>query len=316
MDPMTGRRVIAIGECMVELAPTADGLYRLGYAGDTFNTAWYLRASLPGDWSVAYHSAVGGDPFSAGMVAFMERHGIDTRSIRRDPTGRCGLYAIALQDGERSFAYWRDTAAARGLADDAAALAAAVAGTRLVYMSGITMAILPAHGRETLRNALAQARGDGSLIAFDPNIRPALWPDADEMRAVIMATAALADIVLPSFDDERAAFGDDTPAATAARYRAAGSGEVVVKTGGGPITLATGTGTATLDGLPRVLPVDTTGAGDSFNGAYLATRLQGADPSTAGRRAHALTARVVGARGALLEMDTAVAAIAEIRRDT
>lgn len=315
MDPMTGRRVVAIGECMVELAPTADGLYRLGYAGDTFNTAWYLRASLPGDWTVAYHSAVGGDPFSAGMVAFMERHGIDTRSIRRDPAGRCGLYAIALRDGERSFAYWRDTAAARGLADDAAALAAAIAGTRLVYLSGITMAILPPRGRETLRDALARAREHGSLVAFDPNIRPALWPDADGMREAIMATAALADIVLPGFDDERAAFGDETPVASAARYRAAGAGEVVVKTGGGPITLATRTGTATLDGLPRVVPVDTTGAGDSFNGAYLATRLQGGAPWKAARHAHALAARVVGARGALLEMDSAVAAMAEIRRE-
>ena len=36
-------RVLAIGECMAELAPSdTDGDFRLGFAGDTFNTAWYL----------------------------------------------------------------------------------------------------------------------------------------------------------------------------------------------------------------------------------------------------------------------------------
>ena len=41
-------RILCIGECMVELAPTDDGTYRQGFAGDTFNMAWYLRRLLPG----------------------------------------------------------------------------------------------------------------------------------------------------------------------------------------------------------------------------------------------------------------------------
>ena len=53
------RRIVCVGECMVELAPAGDGLYRRGFAGDTFNTAWYLRRKLPDDWTVAYGTCIG-----------------------------------------------------------------------------------------------------------------------------------------------------------------------------------------------------------------------------------------------------------------
>jgi len=46
--------------------------------------------------------------------------------------------------------------------------------------------------------------------------------------------------------------------------------------------------------------VDTSGAGDSFNGAYLAARLRGAEPPEAARAGLALAARVVGHAGAVI----------------
>ena len=57
------RRVVTIGEVMVELVRGADGRYSLGYGGDTFNTAIYLaRAGIP----VVYATALGDDPYSDG----------------------------------------------------------------------------------------------------------------------------------------------------------------------------------------------------------------------------------------------------------
>lgn len=44
---------------MVEMAPTEDGNYSKGFAGDTFNTAWYLKCQLPTIWRVWYLAAVG-----------------------------------------------------------------------------------------------------------------------------------------------------------------------------------------------------------------------------------------------------------------
>ncbi len=142
---MTQNRVVAIGECMVEMGPAAEpGLFRMGFAGDTFNTAWYLRRRLPAAWQVDYLSAIGTDGISATMAKFMEDAGIGTDHLARLPDATVGLYLIELKNGERSFAYWRGQSAARRLAEDDARLRAALSGASLAYLSGITLAILAA----------------------------------------------------------------------------------------------------------------------------------------------------------------------------
>lgn len=297
-------RILSVGECMIELSDAGDGLWRSGFAGDTLNTAWYLRALVPATTEVGYFTAVGVDPLSDQMLAFMREAGIGTGAIRRHPTRVPGLYAIALKDGERSFTYWRDTSAARTLAEDPAALGAAFGAADMIYLSGITVAILDGAGREHLFAALADARAAGRRIVFDPNLRPRLWPSAEAMCAAVTEAARLSDVVLPSFDDEAQYFGDADPEATARRYLDAGAEEVLVKNGGAEMVLAlAGAPTRRLPALERVAPVDTTGAGDSFNGGYLAARLDGVEPGEAAVRGHAVAMRVVGHKGALVPFD-------------
>ncbi|MFN3938848.1 MAG: sugar kinase [Gemmobacter sp.] len=294
---------LSIGEAMVELSQAEGDLWRLGFAGDTLNTAWYARACLPADWQVAYFTRIGTDRMSDRLERFIAGAGIDTRGIARDPARTVGLYAIDLTDGERSFTYWRGQSAARHLAEDVGALERAIRDADCIYASGITLAILPDEGRRTLLRLMGEARRRGQITAFDPNIRPQLWDDRDTMRRWLTAAAAAASIALPSFDDERAVFGDSDPAACAARWQADGAGEVVVKNGGGPMALATDAGVRTLDQAPRRSPRDSTGAGDSFNGGYLAARLTAGTPEAAVARAHALAMVVIDHPGALVPPD-------------
>ena len=296
-------RFVAIGECMVELSQAGNGLLQQGFAGDTLNTAWYARACLPGDWAVEYATLLGRDALSDRMMEFIAAAGIGTECIGRHPERVPGLYLISLRDGERSFTYWRDRSAARCMADDPAWLDDAMAGEDVIYVSGITFAILPPEGRVMLRDRLAQARARGARVVFDPNLRPRLWPDAATMCAETEATARVADILLPSHDDEASHFGDPDPVATARRYLALGASEVLVKNGGGPMVAAlAGRPPQSLPPLPRVVPIDTTGAGDSFNGGYLAARLAGADPEQATRAGHDIAMRVIAHHGALLSL--------------
>jgi 2-dehydro-3-deoxygluconokinase len=306
---MTPGLILSIGEAMVELSQsdTPDN-WRLGIAGDTLNTAWYLRGLLPEPWRVGYLSRVGTGAFSQRMVDFLSASGIDATHVSRDAAREIGLYAISLQEGERSFSYWRDSSAARGLADDDTRLAQAFAGARMLYLSGITLAILPAPARARLITHLARARDEGAQVVFDPNLRPRLWPDTATMCAAIEEMAGQSDLILPSFDDEATHFGDSDLQATAARYLACGARHVVVKNGGGPMLFDGADGAGRIDDLQPETPVDTTSAGDSFNAGYLAARVQGADCGAAIRAGHALSRQVIRHRGALVP-----AAIAAVR---
>ena len=296
---MAARGIASIGECMLELSGTGGDAWRMGFAGDTFNTLWALRALTDAARPAGYVSAFGDDPFSEKQIAFMRDAGIGIAASPVVPGARPGLYAITLTGAERSFTYWRADAAARRLADDAAALETSLKDRALVYFSGITLAILDEAPRRTLLAAIADARRAGARIAFDPNYRPRLWTSIDQARAAISQALAVADIALPTFPDEQALFGDATPADTVARLMAAGVSEIVVKDGAAPALVAWHDRSETIPAVAVENPVDTTGAGDSFNGGYLAARLASDAPDAAVRRAHAVAAAVVQVRGAL-----------------
>lgn len=295
------KRLLCIGECMVEMAATGGGAFRQGFAGDTFNTAWYARRALPEDWTVAYFTCVGDDAVSGRMLSFMQGHGIDTSDITRLKGRTPGLYMIELDNGERSFTYWRDTSAAKALADDEQRLEAAISAADAIYFSGITLAILAPDARIRLLAALSRAKARGQHVSFDSNIRLRLWPDAETLRTAISAAADVLTLALPTVPDESDLFGEADVAAVAQRYRAAGVPEIVVRAGASPALVVWRQGKAMVAPEAPVTPVDTTGAGDSFNGTYIAARLLGAEPEQAARLAHATAGRVIRAYGALVE---------------
>lgn len=299
MHEFTSMTTICVGEAMVELAPVGDGLYKRGFAGDAFNTAWHMAQALQGRAKIGFATRVGQDRISDAFVADLVADGLDVSVITRDPTRTMGLYLIELDGVERSFHYWRDSSAARGLASDAGRLARALAGVGLIHLSGITLAILSSADRETLFAALARARADGARVSFDPNIRPRLWRSLDEVRETLSQILALTDIALPSFDDETMVWGDTTPEATIARFAEAGVAEVAVKDGAGPVSVLSNDQVKTLP-TPKVQGIrDTSGAGDGFNAGYLSARLLGQAPElavTVGQRFSAEVIRHLGAR--------------------
>lgn len=299
--------IASIGECMVELSPepgTGDApIFRQGFAGDTLNTAWYLRALMPATSLVRYVTAVGDDALSRRMLAFMADNGIDISAIARLSGRTVGLYMISVSAGERAFTYWRSQSAARALADDPGRLERALEGFKLAYLSGITLAILSEDARATLLEVLARFRASGGLVAFDPNIRPVFWPDGATMRGWLTRGYATCDIAFPTFEDDAAVFRDATPEDCARRISDLGTFEVVVKNGAAPVLLDVG-GRQSRIPPPRVVePIDTTAAGDSFNAGWLAARLGGACATTAVNEGHALAARVIRHKGALMPMD-------------
>jgi 2-dehydro-3-deoxygluconokinase len=300
-DSTEGRvqRVVAAGECMLEMSRCGD-LWRLGAAGDSFNTALYLaRLGM----SVRYFTAVGQDPFSEEMLGSWAQEGLDTSLVLRDPGRLPGLYAIRTDErGERSFFYWRQHSAARQLLQLPGSEAALQAATRcdLLYLTGITLSLFDAAGRRRWLELAAAVRRHGGVVAFDPNYRPQGWSNAAEARAAFEAMALEVSIWLTTNDDERLLFGDDETALVCDRWRGAGVGEVVVKQGAAGAAVQCGAKTIEVPVEVAAPVVDTTGAGDAFNAAYLASRMRGMGIRQAAEAGNLLAGAVVQVPGAIL----------------
>lgn len=291
---------------MVEMAPAAEpGQFRMGFAGDTFNTLWYLRQLCP-QWQTPYLTRVGNDGISRDMLRMMQDAGIDTSLIGQDAARSVGLYLITLLAGERSFSYWRDRSAARQVAADPAAVSSALAHADLIYFSGISMAILEDEGRANLLAALGAARDAGAVIVFDSNLRPRLWSSEQAMCAGVTDAAAVSDMVLPSYDDEALFFKDTSPQETVARYLDLGCRSVVVKNGPGDVHYVHDGASGVVAVAQATAIVDTTAAGDSFNAGCLASLVEDGDIVAAIAKGAEVAAEVIGQRGALVRLQTSV----------
>ena len=294
-------KILSVGECMAEFSPDEQlGKFNLGFAGDTFNTAWYI-ANNHADVNSAYFSKVGDDELSDQMLKFMSDNQVDTTYIKTVTGSTIGLYLISLVNGERTFSYWRNKSAATFLGQNVDDVENAMKKQDMIYFSGITLAILDQNSRKNLFSCLNSARRAGKKIAFDPNLRPKLWNDKKEMCDVIMAGANLSDIILPSFEDEATWFSDADPMSTLARYQNVGAETVVVKNAGDPVSFCSqhGTGTYLVDSVEKI--IDSTAAGDSFNAEILVGLLREIPLADAINNAANLAKKVLMGQGALVK---------------
>jgi 2-dehydro-3-deoxygluconokinase len=296
-------RIICIGECMVELRATGADAFARAYAGDAYNTAVYLKRSLP-DAQVQFLTGIGDDPMSRAMREVWTAEGIDSALGFTVKGGAPGLYLIENDArGERRFHYWRSNSAARRwfelLQDRDETL---LWGADAVYLSGISLAILSPLERAGAIELLRRLRPHVGRIAFDPNVRLALWETAQAAAATIGEALSIADIALPSTDDARLLLGVDDSIEQMNRLQAAGVGEIALTLGAGGCLVSEGGPCTRLPAPQAASIVDTSGAGDAFNGAYLATRLRGGSAVEAAESGLAVGSRVVTHVGAVVPM--------------
>ena len=172
-------RIACLGEVMIELAldDARPDHARLSVAGDTYNTAVYLKRSAP-EIDVAYVTRLGRDAMSDRILSDLKAEAVDASAVEIDPDRRPGLYAISTDGaGERAFAYWRENSAARNLfrSETGRIDFEALAPFDMIYLSAITLAILPADVRGGLIEWLSEFPG---RVVFDSNYRPRLWTSA------------------------------------------------------------------------------------------------------------------------------------------
>jgi 2-dehydro-3-deoxygluconokinase len=295
-------KIASIGECMLELsaAQSQPDLRRLGFGGDTLNTAIYLaRLGV----AVDYVTALGDDPYSERMVEAWKAEAVGIQLVQRVAGRLPGLYMIEVDaSGERRFFYWRQQAPAREIFGNerTADLCNALLQYEWLYLSGISLSLYGEAGRERLFDLLRQFRAKGGKVAFDSNYRPRAWPSVEVARREIRDQLALTDLVLSSLEDEAGLNNVGSAEQASDLIHALGPRTVIIKQGGQGCVIS-------IDGRKTMVPpvkvdriVDATAAGDSFNAGFLAATLAGEDAIEAAKLGHRCAAIVIGHHGAIV----------------
>lgn len=294
---------IIIGECMVEMSSRGQNLYYQTFAGDTYNTAVYLKRCNQ-NLTVSYWTAVGQDAISQQFMQKLHDEQLDSSLVFMHPSRTLGLYMIDTDErGERSFSYWRSHSAAK----DAVTLykqnhtKADLSFAKSVFLSGISLAILSDDDKHHLLQLILELKQQGSCIIFDPNYRPQLWTSKQQAREWTDKAYALADIAFPGCDDHRNLYGHNDIAEIQQHVAQFDVAEMIIKNGEHGIQIFS-------QGQHRIIPahktaqvVDTTAAGDAFNGGYLAARFAGETEEQAAGFGAKIAAYVIGHKGAIVD---------------
>ena len=288
--------VIGFGEVLVEFTRAADNSWSSGSAGDLLNTCFYLTRS---GVSTGLVTLFGSDPHTTSILQFLDQEGIDRSFARLLSNAENGRYYVTTNDaGERSFRYEREHSAARQLFSnlDLEPLFHYCAGARLLYFSGVTLAVL--QERELLYTFLERVKRESSVqVVFDPNVRLSLWDSIKTAQTIVEEYLPLVDIFLPSSEDIRYLWGAEVE--RGALWKDLQLDHVVETRGAEGATLWRDGVEHLFPLTETILPLDTTGAGDGFNAGYLCGVLNGWDGGRSVRLGESIASRVVRVRGAI-----------------
>jgi 2-dehydro-3-deoxygluconokinase len=301
IEVTTPVEILSIGEAMVEFNQTGDAqgrMYLQGFGGDTSNAA--IAAARQGA-SVGYLSALGDDIYGHMLRELWRREGVDDSDVTTDPSAFTAIYFVTHGAVGHQFSFFRKGSAASRMTA-AAVPRRRIASAKVLHLSGISLAISDS-ACDACYAAIDAARAAGVRVSFDTNLRLKLW-SVDRARAVMSDVIGRCDICLPSYDDIVAISGLTDPDALVDHCLRLGAKTVALKLGADGALVADAKQRIRVAAHP-CNPVDATGAGDAFAGAFLARLVDGDDLGTAGRYAAVAAALSTQGYGAVAPIPTA-----------
>lgn len=289
--------IIALGEALIEFValPNEPGeapMYRQGFGGDTSNAM--IAAARQGA-STGYLSAVGQDPFGEQLIELWKREGVDSSKVRQVESGYTGIYFVQPDPSGRKFSYARKGSAASQFTPEELPKKY-IAEAKILHISALSQAV-SCDMRASVRRAADIAAANGTAISYDTNLRLNLWT-LEEAKQEILGFLPKANYVFPSVDEAELLTGLDSIDEILDFFLGFDPAIVLLKCGEAGAVLATkGRRTTIKPYLTK--PVDSTGAGDSFAGAFLAYFLETGDAERAANLATIVASGTVSGMGAV-----------------
>ncbi len=263
--------IIACGELLIDFVSTESGItlaeapgFKKAAGGAPANVA--VGVARLG-YRAGFLGQVGDDDFGHFLAHTLTESGVDAKGLRFSAEARTALAFVSLRaDGERNFMFFRHPSADMlWRPEDVDATYAA--GTRIFHYGSISLIGEPS--RSATLAALGHARAGGALISYDPNLRLALWPSAEDARQGMLAGWRYADLAKVS-EEELAFLSGENELERGARALWHDRLKLLVITHGpAGCTYFTANSGGKLPGF-AVEAVDTTGAGDGFVAGLLA----------------------------------------------
>tara|TARA_B000000475_G_scaffold261347_1_gene245894 strand:- start:104 stop:1039 length:936 start_codon:yes stop_codon:yes gene_type:complete len=299
------KKAIFLGECMIELNGDISSLENnssnitINFGGDTYNSAVYFSRLTNNKTNTFYSTALGKDNFSKKMISRFKNENIKCDYIRTDGENPPGLYSIEINEkGERSFSYWRDQSPSKYifLGSKGKKLVKDINNADVFYYTGISAGILD----EKQRKDLIKIGSTATICGFDFNYRSQLHYNKKVSQLLFNEINNRVDIHFVSFDDARELFKIKNPLEIfeiinekknliLIRYK----NSIIFKNKQQEIKTVT---------VPHGEVVDTTAAGDAFNGSFLAIMNNNKNVPVEENIliSHSVTREVIKHRGAII----------------
>lgn len=314
-DSMSNLDILALGEALIEFVRMEDTsssnvqdqqnqtpnrpYYKQGFGGDTSNAliAATRQCKTPG-LRTGYISAVGDDPLGKELLKLWHQEGISIDHVKVAATDPTGVYFVQ-PDGSaamgKQFSYARRGSAASHYNTSHLPLDA-IAQAKVLHTSALSCAISE-NMSDAVQAACEHARANNTLVSFDTNLRLNLW-SLESAIATIEKLLPYIDIVFPSDDEAQQICGHTDRDAMIDYFLDFGCSMVILTCGTDGAIFASASERFNIAAADSN-PVDSTAAGDSFAGAFLAHYLDTNDIRYAGRCAAITAALTVSNYGAI-----------------
>ena len=267
--------LVSLGELLIDFTPVGisekgNPIFERNPGGGPANL---VCAAQKLGAKTAFVTKVGNDNFGRALKEFIGSFGVDTTGVLLSDEYKTTLAFVHLDaSGDRSFSFYRKNGADTMLRFDEIDLSL-LDGCKYFFCSSVMMA--EGESRETSFRMMEEARKRGAVVYFDPNLRLNLWGEAEDAKANILRAMPLADIVKASEEEVVFLAGDQDYKKAASKLMETYGLKAFLLTLGpkGSCCFFRG-GEVVEQPAIEVKTVDTTAAGDSFNGGFLARLLR------------------------------------------